>query len=62
MTRPPPLRLAGVRASSSRFTPGLGVNGAERDDEEPEPDNKDAVILGAQWFGGGPAHRRAGGS
>ena len=33
--RMPPLRLAGVRASSSRFTSGLGVNGAERDDEEP---------------------------
>ena len=43
-----PLRLAGVRASSSRFTSGLGVNGgAERGDEEPEPDDEDAVILGA---------------
>ena len=54
MTRPPPLHLAGLRISS--FTSNLGVSGANVPwkEEEPEPDDDEPVLLGAQRFGGAP--------
>ena len=53
MTMPPPLRLVGVLTSS--FTSGFGVSGVEvpQEEEEPEPDDNEHVLLGAQRFGGG---------
>ena len=53
MTIPPPLRLAGMRTSS--FTSGLGVSSADvpREEEDPEPDEDDPVLLIVQRIGGG---------